>query len=65
MLELEKIEMIKIFLENLIKVWSRINTRKQLERGIIKKRNHLAYKSSYQFFSFNIEPLMLVTSLDI
>lgn len=41
----------KHLLEDINKVWSYINTYKQLEHGVIKERNHLAYKSSCQFFS--------------
>lgn len=55
----------KHLLEDINKVWSYINTCKQVEHGVIKERNHLAYKSSCQFFSFTLEPLMLGTFLDI
>lgn len=55
----------KHLLENIIKVWSYINTCKKLEHGVIKERNHLAYKSFCQVFSLHLEPLMPGTLLDI
>lgn len=44
-------------LENINKVWSCINTCKELKHGVIKERSHSSYKLSCQFFSFNLESL--------